>query len=104
MDSVSSRSSGVPYDWLIPMQPSPSAETFKPCVPSVRAVNMWHPSERVGDASQMRLTLRGHLDDIVRRSPAKGNGRHGGNDAHFGLGQFLRDRGIVGRRAHRTAI
>ena len=36
MDSRSSRSSAVPYAWLIPMRPRPSAETVRPCVPSCR--------------------------------------------------------------------
>src|SRR5262245_6864089 len=37
-DSRSSRSAAVPYDWLMPMQPRPRAETARP----------WEPSERVG--------------------------------------------------------
>ena len=40
MVATDSSSSGVPYDWLMPMQPSPSAETVRPCVPSVRVVSM----------------------------------------------------------------
>src|SRR5579863_6913907 len=38
-DSCSSRSSGLPYDWLIPMQPRPRAETVRPCEPSARVLN-----------------------------------------------------------------
>src|SRR5690349_17981984 len=36
MVATDSTSSGTPYDWLIPMQPSPMAETSSPCRPSVR--------------------------------------------------------------------
>src|SRR4051794_22081280 len=35
-DSRSSRSSGVPYDALMPMQPRPISETSRPCRPSFR--------------------------------------------------------------------
>src|SRR6476646_4005788 len=40
IDSRSSRSSRVPYAWLIPISPSPMAETVRPWVPSVRVVSM----------------------------------------------------------------
>src|SRR5207244_11366971 len=33
---LSSRSSAVPYAWLIPIKPRPSTETLRCCVPSVR--------------------------------------------------------------------
>src|SRR5262245_47449965 len=47
MDSRSSRSAGVPYAKLIPMQPSPMADTSGPPVPSVRFC-MGRPPERRG--------------------------------------------------------
>ena len=46
MDSRSSRSSAVPYAWLIPIRPRPSAETVRPWVPRGRAVSMADGSRR----------------------------------------------------------
>lgn len=40
MDSRSSRSSAVPYAWLMPIRPRPSAETVRPWAPSVRVESM----------------------------------------------------------------
>src|SRR5690242_9706562 len=34
MVAIDSLSSGTPYDWLMPMHPSPSADTSRPSVPS----------------------------------------------------------------------
>src|SRR3954452_11703691 len=40
IDSRSSRSSGVPYDALMPMQPRPISETSRPCRPSFRFLRL----------------------------------------------------------------
>jgi hypothetical protein len=40
MDSRSSRSSGVPYAWVIPIRPGPSAETVRPWLPRVRVLSV----------------------------------------------------------------
>src|SRR3954454_18590301 len=40
IDSRSSRSSGVPYDALMPMQPRPISETSRPCRPSLRFLRL----------------------------------------------------------------
>ena len=49
MVATDSRSSAGPYDWLIPMHPSPSSGTTRPCPPSVRCSI---PSPPTGDGAQ----------------------------------------------------
>src|SRR5687768_7709761 len=36
MVAIDSALSAGPYDWLIPIQPNPNAETSRPCRPSLR--------------------------------------------------------------------
>ncbi len=43
IDSRSSRSSAVPYDWLMPMQPSPSVDTSSPVRPSLLLASIISP-------------------------------------------------------------
>ena len=65
MVATDSRSSGAPYDWLMPMQPSPSAETSSPCVPSVRVASMCYAA--FGPAR--RATMRSAMCSASRPTP-----------------------------------
>src|SRR4029453_5039701 len=65
MVATDSWSSPGPYDWLIPMHPSPSAETTSPWPPSVRCSM---PAPPVGRAAQPSATPAGRV----------GSGRRGG--------------------------
>src|SRR2546427_783671 len=60
VDSCSSRSSGVPYAKLIPIQPIPMADTSRVLLPSLRFCMTPSPCDRMGSMGGDRA-LRGRL-------------------------------------------